>query len=114
MGALLVLERNTTALAALPSYETYFKRLAIAIVLSGKKEAVSNSLSVSVSFAQLSWMSSDSRRRRLRLGRTSAKENLPQLAVPERRIQFDDRGVNQKQNEDPDLYHRKAVPGEVS
>lgn len=34
--------------------------------------------------------------------------------MPERRIQFSDRGIEQKQYEDPDLYGRKAVPGEVS
>jgi hypothetical protein len=36
-----------------------------------------------------------------RFRRTPGKEDLPKLAATERRIQFDDRSVNQKQNEDP-------------
>jgi len=42
-----------------------------------------------------------------------AKKDLPKPAATERRIQFDDRSVNQKQNKDPNLNSGKAVPGEV-
>jgi len=50
----------------------------------------------------------------VRFRQPPGKEDLPELAIAEARIQFDDRGVNQKQNEDPDLYGCEAVPGEVS
>jgi len=35
------------------------------------------------------------------------------LAITEPIIQFDDRGIDQKQNKDPYLHSGKAVPGEV-
>ena len=38
-----------------------------------------------------------------RFRRTPAEEYLPQLPTTEPRIQFLDRGVDQKQNEDPNL-----------
>src|SRR5580704_18559031 len=46
--------------------------------------------------------------------RTPGEEYLHELAIAEPRIQFFDRGVDQKQNEDPNLDSGKAVPGEVS
>ena len=42
------------------------------------------------------------------------EEYLHELAITESRIQFFDRGVDQKQNENPNLDSSKAVPGEVS
>jgi len=42
-----------------------------------------------------------------------AKEDLPENAGAEHCIYFDDRAVNQKQNEDPDLYRGKAMPGKM-
>jgi hypothetical protein len=75
-----------------------------------------NLLSVSVTFSRLSLTSARTRYRRcqLRFRRTPGEEDLPELAIAEQCIQLGDRGVNQKQNEDPNLYGRKAVPSEVS
>jgi hypothetical protein len=46
--------------------------------------------------------------------RTPGEEDLHELAIAEPRIQLGTRGVDQKQNEDPDLDSSKAAPGEVS
>ncbi len=45
--------------------------------------------------------------------RAPGEEDLHELSLAEHRIQFDERAANQKQNEDPDLYGGKAMPGEV-
>jgi hypothetical protein len=45
---------------------------------------------------------------------TPGKEDFRKLVITEARIEFFDRGVDQKQNEDPNLDSGKAVPGEVN
>src|SRR5271165_1213506 len=54
------------------------------------------------------------RQRRLHYRRTSGEEYLHEFAITESRIQFLDRGVDQKENEDPNLDSGEAVPSEVS
>src|ERR1700758_3656894 len=50
----------------------------------------------------------------LQLRWRSGEEDLHELALTQTRIQLGDRGVDQEQNEDPDLDSGKPVPGEVS
>src|SRR5271166_5341804 len=54
------------------------------------------------------------RQRRLHCWRTPGEEYLHELAITESRIEFLDRGVDQKENEDPNLNSEEAVPSEVS
>jgi hypothetical protein len=49
----------------------------------------------------------------LQLGRTPLKKDLEQLTVTEQHVQVCGCGVNQEQNEDPDLDRGKTMPGEM-
>jgi len=49
----------------------------------------------------------------LQFRRAPRKENLEQLAMTEQRVQVGGGGVNQEQNEDPDLDRGKTMPGEM-
>ena len=49
------------------------------------------------------------RRCQVRFRQPRGEEDLPEPAAAELRIQFDNRGVDQKQNEDPNLNSGKPV-----
>ena len=56
---------------------------------------------------------SHARRFQLILLGTFDEEDPSELAGAKYGIQFGHRGVNEKQNEDPDLYGCESMPGEV-
>src|ERR1700733_13265564 len=53
------------------------------------------------------------RHRRLHYRGAPGEEHLHELAIAESRMEFFDRGVDQKENENPNLDSGEAVPSEV-